>query len=71
MELYEAIRTRRSIRQFTDEKIPQNTLKRIVEAAYNAPANDHFRDWHYIVLAISESKSVIAKIFSIFFPLTL
>ena len=55
MELYEAIRTRRSIRQFTDEKIPQNTLKRIVEAAYNAPANDHFRDWHYIVMTDKET----------------
>ncbi len=54
MELYEAIAARRSIRQFTDEKIPQETLKRIVAAAYNAPANDHFRDWHYIVVTDRE-----------------
>ena len=41
---------RRSIRDFTDEAIPEDTLKRIVASAYKAPANDHFRDWQYIVV---------------------
>ncbi|MBO4681146.1 MAG: nitroreductase family protein [Clostridiales bacterium] len=50
MDLYEAVEQRRSIRDFTDEAIPEETLKRIVATAYNAPANDHFRDWHYIVI---------------------
>ena len=51
MEFYEAARTRSSVRDFTDEKIPEETMKRIVEAAYMAPANDHFRDWHYIIVS--------------------
>ena len=50
MDFYEAVNNRRSIRNFTDEKIPEETIKRIVEAAYKAPANDHFRDWHYIAI---------------------
>ena len=50
MELYEAMELRRSIRDFSEETIPEDTLKRIVAAAYKAPANDHFRDWHYIVI---------------------
>ena len=50
MELYEAINKRRSIRDFTDETIPEDAMKRIIGAAYKAPANDHFRDWHYIVI---------------------
>ena len=50
MELYEAMESRRSIRDFSDEAIPEETLKRIVSSAYTAPANDHFRDWHYIVI---------------------
>ncbi len=54
MELYEAINTRRSIRDFTDESIPEETMKRILEAAYKAPANDHFRDWHFIVVSDKE-----------------
>lgn len=50
MEFYEAVSKRSSVREFTDETIPQESLKRIIEAAYKAPTNDHFRDWHFIVV---------------------
>jgi len=54
MDFYEAATARSSVRDFTDEKIPEETMKRIVEAAYMAPANDHFRDWHYIIVSDKE-----------------
>ena len=54
MELYEAINKRRSIRDFTDEAIPEADLKKIINAAYKAPTNDHFRDWHFIVVTDKE-----------------
>ena len=50
MDFYEAVGKRSSIREFTDEAIPKETLERIIAAAYQAPANDHFRDWHFIVV---------------------
>ena len=50
MDFYEAINTRSSIREFTDEAIPKETIRKIIEAAYKAPTNDHFRDWHFIVV---------------------
>ena len=56
MECYDAINARRSVRDFTEERIPEDTLKRIIAAAYKAPANDHFRDWHYIVVTDPEVK---------------
>lgn len=60
MDFYEAVNNRRSIRNFTDEKIPEEAIRRIIEAAYKAPANDHFRDWHYIVITDKEKmKEVI------------
>ena len=54
MEFYEASNKRRSTRDFTDESIPESVLKRIMEAGYTAPANDHFRDWHFIVITDKE-----------------
>ena len=54
MEFFDVVNARRSVRQFTDEGISEETLKRIIEAGYNAPANDHFRDWHYIVITDKE-----------------
>lgn len=56
MDFYDAVRARRSVRDFTEEKIPENKLRKILEAAYQAPANDHFRDWHYIVITDPEMK---------------
>ena len=56
MEFFDTVNARRSIRDFTDEKIPEDKLRKIVAAAYQAPANDHFRDWHYIVITDSETK---------------
>ena len=56
MEFFDTVNARRSIRDFTDEKIPEDKLRKIVAAAYQAPANDHFRDWHYIVITDPETK---------------
>lgn len=50
MEFYEAVSRRYSVREFADEPVPEETLKRVIAAAYQAPANDHFRDWHFLVL---------------------
>ena len=61
MECHDAINTRRSVRDFTEEMIPENTLKRIIAAAYKAPANDHFRDWHYIVVTDPEVKRQVLE----------
>lgn len=61
MECYDAINTRRSVRDFTEEMIPKDTLKRIIAAAYKAPANDHFRDWHYIVVTDPEVKRQVLE----------
>lgn len=59
MEFYEAVYARRSVRDFTDEAIPEAALRRILAAAYQAPANDHFRDWHYIVVTDRDAKRAV------------
>ena len=61
MECHDAINARRSVRDFTEERIPEDTLKRIIAAAYKAPANDHFRDWHYIVVTDQEVKRQVLE----------
>lgn len=59
MEFYEAVNARRSVRDFTDETISDETLTRIIEAAYKAPANDHFTDWHFVIV---KDKEVMRKV---------
>lgn len=54
MDFYEAVRSRRSVRDFTNEPVSEDVLMRIIEAAYKAPANDHFTDWHFVIVQDKE-----------------
>lgn len=38
MELYDAIETRRTVRKFTDEKIPEDLLRKVLETACKVPS---------------------------------
>lgn len=59
MEFYEVVRLRRTIRDFENVTIPDETVERIISAAMQAPTNDHMRDWHFIVIT---DKSVVLKL---------
>ena len=61
MEFYDAVNNRRSVRDFTDEAIPEKVLMRIIDAAYRAPANDHFTDWHFVIV---QDKEVMRQVLS-------
>ena len=61
MDFYDVIDSRHSIRDFTDESIPKDIMEKIVKAAYAAPANDHFRDWHYIVVSDKEMMKCVIE----------
>lgn len=61
MDFYDVIEQRSSVREFTDEPIPEETLRRIIGAAYQAPANDHFRDWHFIVVTDKAMKRAVLE----------
>ena len=41
MDLYEAIYKRRIVRDFKDKTVPEETLKRIIDAGLQAPTHDH------------------------------
>ena len=44
MEFYEVINSRKTIREFENENIPEEVIERIISAALKAPTNDHMRD---------------------------
>ncbi len=50
MELYEAIRSRRSVRKFTGEIIPDDKILKLLEAAHWAPTASNRQPWHFIVV---------------------
>jgi len=50
MDTLEAIRTRRSVRRYTGEKIPRADLETIVDAARLAPTGSNKQPWDFIVI---------------------
>lgn len=51
MEAFEAIFTRRTVREFDQRPIEPETLERILSAGLRAPSNDHMRSWEFVVVS--------------------
>ena len=51
MDVLEAIRTRKSIRAFTDQPVPLETVREILEIAQRAPSGTNTQPWHIHVCA--------------------
>ncbi len=54
MDTFEAIRKRRSVRQFTGAPIPREDLVQIVDAARLAPSGSNRQPWDFIVVTDCE-----------------
>ncbi|MDP2729339.1 MAG: nitroreductase family protein [Dehalococcoidales bacterium] len=64
MEVFEAIKTRRSIRQHKSEPIDEETLEKILEAARWAPSWANTQCWRFIVVHDSNLKAQVADTLS-------
>ncbi|MFF7467523.1 nitroreductase family protein [Streptomyces sp. NPDC008092] len=50
MDVYEAVRSRRAVRGFTDRPVPTEVLERVLSAAAWAPSGSNLQPWHAYVL---------------------
>jgi len=62
MDVFECILSRRSIRSFKDEPVPDEALERILEAARWAPSAVNRQPWHFIVIKNRETLRRIASL---------
>lgn len=62
----QAILTRRSIRKFTDEKIPDDILSMILQAGYYAPTGHNMQTWRFTVIQdkqrITQIKELVTRV---------
>lgn len=61
METLEAIRTRRSIRQYTDRSVPDAALKELLRAAMMAPSAGNAQPWQFVVITDREKLDTIPQ----------
>lgn len=61
MEFYEAVRNRRTVREWNGTDVSKETILRIIQAGLMAPTNDHQRKWEFILLHTQEEKEKALK----------
>lgn len=59
MELFEAIRGRRSIRSFSDQPVKKKVLQKLIEAGIWAPNGGNRQTWRFVVVT---GKTLLKKI---------
>jgi nitroreductase len=59
MDCLEAIRTRRSIRAYTQEKVPAELITKVLEAGMYAPSASNQQPWQFVVIT---DKKVLKKV---------
>jgi len=62
MDALEAIKGRRSIREFTDEPISKEILTEILDAARWAPSGGNRQGWRFVVVTDPQVKEMIRKV---------
>lgn len=50
MDFYHVLENRRTVRDFSDRKVSDEVLARILDAAFKAPTNDHLRQFEFVVV---------------------
>ena len=61
-DIYDIIKTRRSIRSFIDKEVPDDILDKILQTAIWAPSGKNYQNWHFYVLK-GEKLNDFAKIY--------
>jgi nitroreductase len=62
METWDAIRSRRNVRSYTDQPIARNDLERILEAGRRAPSSMNWQPWDFVVVTEREQLVELAKV---------
>ena len=61
MNVFEAIKTRRSVRSYQDKPVEPEKLQQILEAARLAPSASNSQDWKFIVVQDPQTRQALAK----------
>jgi nitroreductase len=62
MDLFNLIKTRRSIRRFTDEPVSDEFINKVIEAGTWAPSGKNNQPWKFAIIRDKDVKSQIADL---------
>ncbi|MCL2585459.1 MAG: nitroreductase family protein [Streptosporangiales bacterium] len=62
MDTWQAIQSRRNVRAFTDQPIPEADLDRILEAGRRSPSSQNWQPWDFILVTDREQLRELARV---------
>jgi len=62
VETWEAIRSRRNVRSFTDQPIPGDHLDEILEAGRRAPSSRNWQPWDFVVVTSRATLTELSRV---------
>ncbi len=60
MDVYECMKTRRTIRKFKDIEVPWDHVVKLLEAGKSAPCSGNIQNWKFIVIKDKEARAELA-----------
>jgi len=61
MDFYKVIETRRTVRSFSDKKVSQKIIYKVLEAGIKAPTYNHLREWDFLLVNDANLRLQIVK----------
>ncbi|MCR8432774.1 MAG: nitroreductase family protein [Crenarchaeota archaeon] len=61
MDVFDAIKTRRSIRRFKEDPVSEEDLRKILDAARWAPSAGNRQSWEFVIVRDLERKRALAR----------
>jgi nitroreductase len=61
MDVFQAIKNRYSCRSYKAEPVPEETLKKVLEAARLAPSAHNTQEWKFIVVRNTQKRKEVAE----------
>ncbi len=62
METWDAITSRRNVREFEDRPLPEEHLDRILEAGRRAPSSQNWQPWDFVLVTDRDELKELAKV---------
>jgi nitroreductase len=62
METWDAMRSRRNVRQFTDQPVPDDALDRILDAGRRAPSAGNWQPWDFVLVTDRDQLIELSKV---------
>ena len=64
MQVYDAVRSRLTVREFDPDVVPDSVIRKLLEAGRLAPSSRNLQPWHFIVIKSKDTLRRIAEIAS-------